>query len=159
MNFQPVDNAHSPEVTITCNNCHDKVSSRNAFADLDGEPFKAYYCYSCTRKLEYVERSKPFQSVEDIRRVSEHLGSHFFEPATMRFFRSRIASWDVWANRYFVTSEQFVDSNGIAAARKYTVREITPTGSIETAEGFTFQQFDTVGQAKKAIQAHLAQAA
>lgn len=152
MRMNPVDNANSPEVNLTCANCNDRISSRNAYADLDGEPFKAYYCDSCRRKLEYVEQSRPFQSVDDIRRISEYLGSHFFEPASMRFFNSRIAGYDVYGGKYFITSEQFVDRNaGIVKPRRYTIREITNDGKVNTAKGCEFQQFATLREAKTAV--------
>ena len=69
----------------------------------------------------------------------------------MRFFRSRIASQTVYGGRYFITSEQFEDSRGNRAARLYTVREITDDGDVRTAEGFKFQQFDSLRAAKNAL--------
>jgi hypothetical protein len=51
---------------------------------------------------------------------------HWFDADTMRFFRSRLPQ-SAYANNtkeiaYFVTSEQFVPSEGPAHPRKYTVR-------------------------------------
>lgn len=55
-------------------------------------------------------------------------GSHFFDKAALRFFRSRLPKTAVkvevdFVTFYvFVTSEQFVGSDGVADARKFTVR-------------------------------------
>jgi hypothetical protein len=52
-------------------------------------------------------------------------GRHWFDPSTMRFFRTRLPqtayTTDDGSRSYFVTSEQFVGSQG-AAPRKYSVR-------------------------------------
>ena len=63
-----------------------------------------------------------------VRRDARESGSHFFDPETMRFFRSRlhlnaqrIEYGDVVAF-VFVTSEQFVSPSSGAEPRRYTVR-------------------------------------
>lgn len=57
---------------------------------------------------------------------------HFFDPDTMRFFRSRIGSHVEANNRYyFVTSEQFKPSHGAPAARRYTARVMDLDGNVE----------------------------
>ncbi len=40
---------------LNCIKCQGKVSSDLAFADLDGEPFKAYYCPDCARKVQVAD--------------------------------------------------------------------------------------------------------
>lgn len=67
-------------------------------------------------------------SFREIRRLNEAAGHHFFESATIRFFRSRIAR-EAFKTRdgtraYFVTSEQFIASSGEKSPRRYTVRRV-----------------------------------
>lgn len=74
-------------------------------------------------------------TMRDIRRANADAGLHFFDPGTMRFFRSRIGS-DVFEGPggiYFVSSEQFRPGY----PRKYTVRRFDPAdGSVETVGDF-----------------------
>lgn len=67
-----------------------------------------------------------------IREANEALGHHFFEPAAMRFFRSRIEGGPYGYTGYFVTSEQF-DSD---SPRLYTIRHANEDGSIATVGEF-----------------------
>ena len=46
---------------------------------------------------------------------------------------------------YFVTSEQFVSTNGVRYPRKYTIRKAHPDGAIDTVD--TFQKFSTLDEA------------
>jgi hypothetical protein len=71
-----------------------------------------------------------FRSIEQVKRANVALGHHFFDPDTLRFFRSRVGS-TVYGGRWFVTSEQ-----GPGDVRRYTVREAMPDGSIATVEPF-----------------------
>ena len=76
-------------------------------------------------------------SIGDIKYWNRTRGFYFFERATMRFFRSRIASapYHGKGGVFFITSEQFVGSDGHSAPRKYTVRRFDPlTGDCETAK-------------------------
>ena len=71
----------------------------------------------------------------------------------MRFFRSRISDQvHPCAARevtYFVTSEQFVGSDGTAARRKYSVRVAAwSSGHVDTVEGF--QNYSTSAAAHRA---------
>lgn len=83
-------------------------------------------------------------STADIERANERAGFHFFEPATLRFFASRVAQTGYLtadhARAYFVTSEQFRPFDGTPAARRYTVRvcDLT-TGDVDTVG--EFQQY------------------
>jgi hypothetical protein len=102
------------------------------------------------------------RSMDDVKRVTEHLGGHFFDAAAMRFFNSRIlpdyypvrvdVDSDDGARGYFVTSERFEDD-----PRRYTVRRFTcwsvdndgrrdHKADIETVE---FQTFTTAHAAKR----------
>jgi len=82
-------------------------------------------------------------SIRTVRAANEGAGFHFFKPATLRFFSSRVLR-GVYGGKYFVTSERdtYRDTN----PRKYTVRSIREDGSIETHGGF--QAFATAGRAK-----------
>lgn len=85
----------------------------------------------------------------DVRLKNRQAGKFFFEPATLRFFRSRIGL-DLYGDRYFVTSEQFVGSDHVAHARRYTVREVKPSGDIDTVG--EFQAYASGAAARRAIQ-------
>lgn len=53
MNLQPMDNSRFAAYFICCQCGKRMVLSRaepTIYADLDGEPFKAYYCADCARK-------------------------------------------------------------------------------------------------------------
>ena len=74
--------------------------------------------------------------IGDIRKANKAAGHHWFDPDSMRFFRSRIGSkvYEGPGGIYFVSSEQFVGSDWIAAPRRYTVRKFDPTtGGVDTA--------------------------
>ncbi|MEE9118251.1 MAG: hypothetical protein V3U02_06630 [Calditrichia bacterium] len=86
--------------------------------------------------------------IEDIQRLNEQKGKHFFDKDARRFFGSRIASEAYLTqnsrNAYFVTSEQF-DRN---QPRLYSVRVAnTKTGTIDTVG--RFQGFSNSGSAKR----------
>jgi len=75
-------------------------------------------------------------SIDEIR---NHARGHFFDAGANRFFRSRYpqTGWRKGGKAYFVTSEQFVDSEGRAARRAYTVRVLDyGTGDVDTAGDF-----------------------
>lgn len=86
----------------------------------------------------------------DLIKAVEDNGGHFFEPATKRFFRSRILD-DLYIGTggcFFVTSEQFAPSRGPAAKRRYTVRQFRADCSIDTHG--EFQAYATPAAAKRA---------
>jgi hypothetical protein len=74
-----------------------------------------------------------YKTVAEIRSANKALGHHFFDKDTMEFFRSAVYN-DVYGGRYFITSEQFVASDGEAFPREYTIREAHDDGSIETVD-------------------------
>lgn len=103
-------------------------------------------------------------TAEDLKRAYRACGSHFFEPDTMRFFRSRLAPGvrrldD--ARVAFITSEQFVSYSPTyrSSPRKWTVRVATFTEyqrtdgrtgfDVDTAEPFGFQHADSLRQARR----------
>lgn len=48
MNLKPV-NPKSPAFNARCYRCGKLTQSKDLYADLDGAPFKAYYCRECTQ--------------------------------------------------------------------------------------------------------------
>lgn len=79
---------------------------------------------------------------EAVRLYSPGEGRHFFDAASMRFFRSRLPqfAYSGPGGIYFVTSEQFV-SGSHRKPRAYTVRKLTPhtgeqRGSIDNSSEF-----------------------
>jgi hypothetical protein len=71
-----------------------------------------------------------FNDLSEVRQANKEIGHHWFEPATMKFFASRIES-SLYKNQCFITSEKrcFDDYT-----RVYSVRRVKPDGSIETLE-------------------------
>jgi len=45
--FQPLKNAKPEGLKVFCCACGDSVCYVSAMADLDGEPFRAFYCQPC----------------------------------------------------------------------------------------------------------------
>ncbi len=94
-------------------------------------------------------------STDEVKDANRRAGLFYFEPDTMRFFASRVASVAFYASNaprvaYFVTSEQFRPSRGLPLPRKYSVRVCDlDTGAIDTfAE--SFQEFETSATATTA---------
>jgi hypothetical protein len=88
-----------------------------------------------------------FRTIHDVKVANDLIDNHFFDPATMRFFNSRVET-DLIDGRFFVTSEK--GPNGI---RAFTVREAKPDGSIDTVG--EFQEHATLKSAVLvAVQAH-----
>ena len=88
-------------------------------------------------------------TIEAIRAANAREGGHWFEPDTLRFFRSKILRtvYQGPGGIYFVSSEQFDDASG----RYYTVRRFDPTdGSVET-----FGEFNVLGRASAVTLAKL----
>jgi hypothetical protein len=81
------------------------------------------------------------RSMADVVRFNEETGHHFFEPDTLRFFRSRIGE-TLYGRRFFTTSEKGPDM-----VRAYSVRFIGPDSHIGDVGGF--QSFDTSAKARR----------
>lgn len=64
--------------------------------------------------------------------LNRQRGGFFFNPDTMRFFKSRLQTLPPYKGRVFVTSERC----GWNSPRKYTVRVVRPDGNIDTVYGF-----------------------
>jgi hypothetical protein len=77
-------------------------------------------------------------NITAIKAANKANGGHWFERSTLRFFNSRILAkvYQGPGGIYFVSSEQFVGSQG-AAPRKFTVRQFDPkTGDVDTVGEF-----------------------
>lgn len=68
-------------------------------------------------------------TIETIKAANEAIGHHFFEPDTMRFFKSRILAevYEGPGGVYFVSSER-----PPVGPREYRVRRANPDGTIST---------------------------
>ena len=87
-----------------------------------------------------------YNTLKEIKAANAAAGQHFFEPATMRFFNSRVSARLI-AGRYFISSERFDETT----PRRYTVRIANDDGTIDTVG--EFQQYPTMAQARAAAEA------
>ena len=71
-----------------------------------------------------------FFSIQQIKNWCKASNNHFFEPATMRFFNSKVQQKRPYNGRVFVTSEKCG-----SWPRRYTVREVW-CGTIRTVGDF-----------------------
>jgi hypothetical protein len=91
-------------------------------------------------------------TISEIRAANKGAGLHFFSPSTMRFFSSKVERtvYQGDGGVFFVTSEQFVGSDGIAQPRAYKVRSFDPTTSdVRTARGEFRHLDDARDEAKR----------
>jgi hypothetical protein len=90
-----------------------------------------------------------FFIIEQVKEIVRRTGSHFFEPDTMRFFKSRVSSkvYPTPNGAFFVTSERFNDTT----PRTYTVRRVSDAGTLIDVEinGKTFEHFTSPTHAHK----------
>lgn len=95
----------------------------------------------------------------DLRTVVNGAGSYFFSPGAMSGFNSRLLDglWALDGNEakpgarfLFLTSEQFVASDGTAAPRTYKVRHLTLKVSDDGAPGVYIETLSEVGSAEAA---------
>lgn len=87
-------------------------------------------------------------SMDSIRRIVANTGSHWFEPASMRFFGTRLPQSglrDVRGCIWFVSSEART-----SGPRKYSVRRFSPEGRMSTPGGF--HTYATRAAANRAMQ-------
>jgi len=92
------------------------------------------------------ESSVYFWNTGDVGRMAGDCGNHWFEPASLRFFCSRVSS-AVYGGRYFVSSEQ--GGRDIwGGERRYSVREVTYLDGHMTIDTVgEFGEYDTGAQA------------
>ena len=84
-------------------------------------------------------------NITDIKRANKAAGNHWFEPATMRFFNSKVESqvYEGPGGVYFVTSERRERD----MPKRYSVRVFDPsTGDIDTVG--EFQAFGNLAEAR-----------
>ena len=83
--------------------------------------------------------------IDQVKSLARVHGSYFFEPNTMRFFKSRILSDVVPDERgwRFCTSEKFDELYG----RRYTARHINFDGDVRTLG--EFYMYTTAAKAKR----------
>jgi hypothetical protein len=91
----------------------------------------------------------PPWDLEDVMRRNADAGQHFFDPATMRFFASRLCG-PLYGRRFFVTSERCTWGD---YPRLYSIREAMPNGHVDDVSPF---QFYTTGREAKRDAARLA---
>ena len=88
------------------------------------------------------ERIRTMTTIAEIKEANREAGFFFFQPATMRFFDSRVgrAVYEGPGGIFFLTSEQFHSHvDGTSGPRRWTVREFDPkTGKIRTADSCAF---------------------
>jgi hypothetical protein len=83
-----------------------------------------------------------FESIDEIKAYNESIGSYWFEPASMRFFDSRVMSqvFPFADGAFFVSSER---CDG--GPRRYTVRVATKRGIT------THGSFNTIPERRQAL--------
>lgn len=88
-----------------------------------------------------------FKSIEDIKKANANAGLHWFEPATLRYFGSRVSP-TLYGGRYFITSEQ---RRFDGSPRRYSVRVASADGSIDTVGEFKAYatRADAIKEAKR----------
>lgn len=76
-----------------------------------------------------------YESMAAVRAANADAGGYWFDPATLRFFASRVGD-TIYGGRFFVTSEQDRHGSAWDGERRYTVREALAGGRIETVGRF-----------------------
>jgi hypothetical protein len=91
-----------------------------------------------------------FFSMAAVKAANRAAGHHWFEPATLRFFGSRVGG-TLYGCRYFISSE-FTGFD--RCARGYTIRQVNDDGTIDTVGGSTdgLCAYQTRSQAVAAVQ-------
>ena len=79
-----------------------------------------------------------------IRKANKDAGQFWFSQGTMRFFRSQVENtiYQGPGGVFFISSEQFVPSDGSVCPRRYTVRRFNPL----TADIRTVREFDEMSK-------------
>ena len=93
-----------------------------------------------------------YYRIEEIKAANRQAGQYFFEPDTMRFFRSRVhyPSYCGPGGVFFVTSEKYENRySGTSMPRMFTIRKFDPaTGNVDSVS--EFQEFKVRSTAHRA---------
>lgn len=89
-----------------------------------------------------------YTTITKIKQANKKAGGSFFDRGTMKFFNSKVES-GVIKGKYFITSEKYEFFN----PKRYTIRKITSTGSIDTIGNFC--QFNSKRMASDYIKTKL----
>lgn len=111
------------------------------FAAAAGAVLEKYVYLVKPKFVPTPEQRGQWWTIDDIERANDRAGYHWFEPATKRFFRSRVCA-EVYQGPggiFFVTSEK-----GPHSGRAFTIREFKP----ETADIDTFGPFNTLSRSR-----------
>ena len=78
--------------------------------------------------------ARRYETVAEIREANRAAGHHFFDRATMEFFRSKVLP-GVYGGRFFVTEEltAAVEGESLGGVAVYTVRFCSNAGEVFTA--------------------------
>ena len=103
-----------------------------------------------TKKAEYNKIISV--DAHDIKMIAHNRGSHFFDPASMRFFDSRLAGtgYKLNGDLYFITSEQFHDQSH-HGERKYTIRVMRKNSDRGIEDIGGFQKYGDSASAKREL--------
>ena len=96
----------------------------------------------------------PGYTIDSIKARNAREGFFFFEPETLRFFRSKVGRtvYEGPGGVFFWTSEQMVFSDGSRERRSYTVRRFSRiTGEVKTVGNFQgyWSGHDAASEARK----------
>ena len=91
--------------------------------------------------------NRTFATIAEIREANAAAGHFWFEPATMRFFRSRVYR-PVVGGRFFVSSKQFCSLAGDCRPRTYAVQVVDDRGHVDTVDGH--DEYATLKEARAA---------
>lgn len=123
-----------------------------------GQYFPTEYRAAAATLLEYATRkvrqartpqtNDKITTIAELKALNAKNGGCWFEPSTMRFFRTRIES-GILHGRYFITSEQREDDT----PRNFTVRSFNAEGRVDTVG--EFHSHKSKASALEALREHL----
>lgn len=90
-----------------------------------------------------------FFTLAQVRTANKAAGGHFFSPNTDAFWCTAYPEQTIYGGKYFITSDRNFDGS----QRRYTIREVSPDGRVDTKGDFL--EYPTLGKARKAIAAYL----
>ncbi len=105
---------------------------------------------AATRRVRQARppEARRITTISELKVLNEKNGGCWFEPSTMRYFRTRIES-PILHGRYFISSEQQSEES----RRKFTVRSFDEFGSVDTVG--EFHSHNTKAEAMAALKAEI----